>query len=84
MGTRRAVEEAMKLNMRTAAAVVGALTVVAAMAAADDQAAPGPVFRVEQETIDLGEITAGSEAVAVFRFHNAGDADVHIIRAKPS
>ena len=42
----------MKLFTTTAAAVVGALVVIA--------------------------------AVAVFRFHNAGDADVHIIRAKPS
>jgi len=68
----------------TAAAVVGALVVIAAVAVAADEAAPTPVFRVEQETIDLGDVTAGSELVAVFRFHNAGDADVHIIRAKPS
>jgi len=74
----------MKLFTTTAAAVVGALVAIAAVAVAGDEAAPTPVFRVEQETIDLGDVTAGSEAVAVFRFHNAGDADVHIIRAKPS
>jgi hypothetical protein len=42
------------------------------------------VLRVEQQTIDLGEVIAGSEAVAVFRFQNTGSAEVHIIRAKPS
>jgi hypothetical protein len=72
----------MKLVPTTAAAV--ALVVIAAAAVAADEAAPAPVFRVEQETIDVGDVTAGSEAVAVFRFHNPGDADVHIIRAKPS
>jgi hypothetical protein len=74
----------MKLFTTTAAAVAGALMAIAAVAVAADEAAPTPVLRVEQETIDLGDVTAGSEAVAVFRFHNAGDADVHIIRAKPS
>jgi hypothetical protein len=74
----------MKVVTRIAAAVLGGLAVAAAVPAVADDAAPAPVLRVEQETIDLGDITAGSEAVAVFRFHNAGDADVHIIRAKPS
>jgi len=74
----------MKVVTRIAAAVLGGLAVAAAVPAVADDAAPAPVLRVEQETIDLGDITAGSEAVAVFRFHNVGDADVHIIRAKPS
>ena len=41
-------------------------------------------FSVEEARIDLGEIKAGSEAVATFGFHNKGDADVKIIKAKPS
>ena len=41
-------------------------------------------FRVEQKAIDLGDVTAGQENRAVFVFHNDGDADVRILRAKPS
>lgn len=75
----------MKLSGRTAAAVLGVLAIAAAApAGADEATAPTPTFRVEQETIDLGDVIAGSEAVAVFRFHNAGNADVHIVRAKPT
>ena len=54
------------------------------MASAADEGAPAAVLQVEQATIDLGDVVAGSEAVAVFRFHNSSDAAVHIIRAKPS
>jgi hypothetical protein len=78
------VEELMKLATGTAAVVLRVLAVAAGMASAADEGAPAAVLQVEQATIDLGDVTAGSEAVAVFRFHNAGDADVHIIRAKPS
>lgn len=44
----------------------------------------GPTFSVENPRIDIGEIKAGSEAVATFVFHNDGLTDVKIIRAKPS
>jgi len=44
----------------------------------------GPLLTVEEPTIDLGEIKAGSDAVATFVFHNKGDVDVRILRAKPS
>ncbi|MEE4272197.1 MAG: hypothetical protein V2I67_11010 [Thermoanaerobaculales bacterium] len=44
----------------------------------------GPLLTVEEPTIDLGEIKAGTDAVATFIFHNRGDVDVKIIRAKPS
>ena len=75
----------MKLAVRIAAAAIVVIGVFAATApVAADEAAPALAFRVEQETVDLGDIVAGSEAVAVFRFHNTGDADVHIVRAKPS
>lgn len=43
-----------------------------------------PLLTVENEKIDLGEVKAGSEAVATFVFHNKGDVDVKILRAKPS
>ena len=45
---------------------------------------PAAAFRVEEARLDLGTVKSGSEAVAVFTFHNTGDKDVRIIRAKPS
>jgi hypothetical protein len=44
----------------------------------------GPTFTVENPRINVGEIKAGSDAVATFVFHNEGPADVKIIKAKPS
>jgi hypothetical protein len=75
----------MKLAVKIASAAIGVIGVLAATApvAADEVALP-PAFRVEQDTIDLGDVVAGSEVVAVFRFHNTGASDVHIVRAKPS
>jgi len=44
----------------------------------------GPKFTVENPKIDIGEVKAGSDAVATFVFHNEGTEDVKIIKAKPS
>jgi len=44
----------------------------------------GPALTVENPKIDIGEIKAGSDAVATFVFHNNGPNDVQIIKAKPS
>jgi hypothetical protein len=74
----------MKLAMGTAIVVLGMLAVAAGVAPAADEGAPAAALELEQATIDLGDVVAGSEAVAVFRFHNRSDAAVHIIRAKPS
>jgi hypothetical protein len=41
-------------------------------------------LRTETPQIDLGEVMAGTVAVATFVFHNDGDHDVKILRAKPS
>lgn len=41
-------------------------------------------FSVEEPRIDLGEVKAGTEAVATFTFVNQGTEDVRIIKAKPS
>jgi hypothetical protein len=60
------------------------LVAVAAAPAAAQTDAVAPSLRVEHERIELGEIKAGSEAVATFVFHNDSDQDVNIIRAKPS
>ena len=43
-----------------------------------------PALTVEEPRIDLGDIRAGSDAVATFVFHNSGPADVKILKAKPS
>jgi hypothetical protein len=62
------------------------MVLAAAVAAADQSAvqSAGSAFRVENPRIDLGEIKAGTEAVATFVFHNDGPEDVKIIKAKPS
>jgi hypothetical protein len=52
--------------------------------AAEDDAERTTILRVDESTINLGELQAGSEAVAVFVIHNDGDRDVRILRAKPS
>ena len=49
-----------------------------------EKAAEQKTFRVEQRTVDLGVVQAGSDGVAVFVFRNDTDNDVQIIRAKPT
>lgn len=44
----------------------------------------GPALTVENPRIDLGLIKAGATATGTFVFHNSGDKDVKIIKAKPS
>jgi hypothetical protein len=51
---------------------------------AEEDAGADWTLQVEQSTIDLGEIGAGTEAVAEFVIHNTGDRDARILRAKPS
>jgi hypothetical protein len=58
------------------------LVVPAQEAASGDDEAKG--FWVEEEALDLGTVTAGKDAVAVFTFHNDTDQEVRILRAKPS
>jgi len=60
------------------------LSVVVLAIATHAEAQGGPTFSVENPRIDIGEIKAGSEAVATFVFHNEGETDVKIIKAKPS
>jgi hypothetical protein len=61
--------------------VVAALTWAATCVEAQDGSV---AFTVEEPRIDLGEIRSGTDAVATFTFHNDGDQDVRILRAKPS
>jgi len=39
---------------------------------------------VENPKLELGDVKAGTDAVATFVFHNSGTAPVRIIKAKPS
>ena len=48
------------------------------------EAPVAPTLRVEQKTVDVGDVVVGREKTAVYVFHNDGEADVHILRAKPS
>ncbi len=71
------MKRAVLILMVLTAAMAGAVGRVEATSAA-------PTFTVENPRIDLGDIKAGSEAVATFVFHNNGPEDVTIIKAKPS
>jgi len=68
--------------MKRCAAMVMLMVLVWA-ATAGAQIAP-VTFSAEEDRIDLGEVKAGTEAVATFTFVNQGTEDVRIIRAKPS
>ncbi len=69
--------------MRTA--VLTALCLTLAAVGSAQQAPPPPTgLTVEQHTVDLGEVKAGTVAEAVFQFHNPTDRDVKILSAKPS
>lgn len=67
-----------------ASVIMGAAVLLTVTPAAAEGETAAPTFRVEQKAIDLGDVTAGQESRAVFVFHNDGDADVRILRAKPS
>ena len=70
-----------------ASVLAGAALVLASGPGLAQAADPKPeesTFRVEQESIDVGDVVVGQEGVGVFVFHNDGDKDVRILRAKPS
>ena len=67
--------------------VVLLILAIAGFAGAEDgveKAAEQKTFRVDNATVDLGVVRAGSDGVAVFVFTNDTDKDVKIIRAKPT
>jgi hypothetical protein len=43
----------------------------------------GPRVEVAQIEIDLGQISRGATVEARFELRNVGDADLHILEAKP-
>ena len=71
--------------MKRCGAMIILVTALAFLATLWADAQTGPVtFTVDEPRIELGEIKAGTPALAVFTFHNAGEEDVTIIKAKPS
>lgn len=52
--------------------------------AEDTQSPDGKGFWVEETKIDAGTVKAGGEVEAVFVFHNDTDAEVKILKAKPT
>ena len=55
------------------------------MLTAAEQGSPsGTALRVDETTVDAGEVFAGRQAIATFVIHNDGDRDIRILRAKPS
>ena len=71
-------------NQIAASVLMGAAVFFSATQAKAEEEAAAPTLRVEQTAIDLGDVTAGKENQAVFVFHNDGEVDVKILRAKPS
>jgi hypothetical protein len=75
----------MRKASRTALALlVPCLIAAGVLAEGEADEAQTATFTVEQTRLELGDVKAGDMAEAVFRFHNAGDAEVRILRAKPS
>ena len=65
--------------------VVMVAWVVAAAAQVTEPTTSQPAgVRVEEAKVDLGDVKAGSDAVATFVLHNDGTEPVKILRAKPS
>ena len=65
-----------------ASVVAGLLVIWLAGTLSADEESRG--FWVEEPKLDMGKVTAGTDVLGTFVFHNDSDADVKIIRAKPS
>jgi hypothetical protein len=71
------------LALLTAVAMSGSPAVLAQEGG--DAAVDAPKgFWVEEASLDLGTVAAGTDAVAVFTFHNDTGKEVRILKAKPS
>lgn len=69
---------------REAMIITAVLAVVFAVVTCAGAQSAEPALTVEESRIDLGEIKAGTDAIATYVFHNSGATDVRIIKAKPS
>ncbi|MDQ7005644.1 MAG: DUF1573 domain-containing protein [Acidobacteriota bacterium] len=65
-------------------ALVLAALLPATMVMAEDAPAAVPLFAVDSETIDLGVVPEGEEVTAEFVVQNKGQAELRILKAKPS
>ena len=46
-------------------------------------AGPAPHIVFDKDTMNLGDVVHGQDAVATFTYRNTGDAPLHILSAKP-
>ena len=75
----------MRSSVRVTLAVLGiAICGTAGPALSDDAHPESDELWVEERRLEIGDIRAGSEVLGTFIFHNDGEKDVRIIRAKPS
>jgi hypothetical protein len=69
-------------RVRVAVLVTAGLLFASVGAAGDPGASMN--LNVENDSLDLGRVIAGSTATATFVFHNDGAHDIKILRAAPS
>ncbi len=76
-------------NSVAAALIPAAVALCPGWAAAGDAtaqpvaAAARPTLAVEKQTLDLGKVQAGTDAVGTFKLKNSGNAELKILSAKP-
>ncbi len=44
---------------------------------------PAPHIKFDATEVNLGDVIRGQDAVAIFTYHNTGNAPLHILSAKP-
>jgi len=70
--------------LRSLLALTSSLSLLAgSVPARADEPVSGPRAEYEAKTFDLGEISKGAPARAVFKVRNAGDEPLKILKAKP-
>ena len=76
----------MKRNTAAIFAVLVLLAIPGFVMAEDgaEKVAEQKTFRVENMTVNIGVVQAGTDGVAVFVFRNDTEKDVKILRAKPT
>ena len=66
------------------AALLPVALLLATVVIAQDSPGAVPLFAVDSEKIDLGVVPEGEEVTAEFVVQNKGEAELRILKAKPS
>ena len=72
------------MSLRFGAAASAAVLAAFLLAAEAKAADVPPSLKVENASLEVGPVTAGTAAEAIFVFRNEGERDVRILRAAPS